>query len=158
MDVTLRFPYQDELFTGPPPPSRPAGVTTYKRPLIPVTIIGPNGISRSFDRALLDSGADDTVFPIDAARLLGIPLRPHLGHGVRWRGQLYPMRFGDAELELMAGGIVWRWIAVIAFSPAPIRYPILGQAGFLQFMDARFLGADLAIELEANRTYLGTQS
>jgi hypothetical protein len=157
MDVTLRFPYQDEYFTGSPPPSRPFGVRIYKRPLIPVTIHGPNG-SLIYDRALVDTGADDTVFPIDTARYLGIPLHPHLGHGIRWRGQMHAMRFGDAEFEIMAGGIVWRWPAVIGFSPAPIRYPILGQAGFLQFMDARFLGADFAVELEVNHTYPGTQA
>jgi hypothetical protein len=85
-------------------------------------------------------------------------LRPHAGHGVRWRGQLHPLRFGEVELQFAADGLVWQWPAVVGFSPAPIRYPILGQAGCLQFMDARFLGADLAVELEINQTYPGTQT
>ena len=50
------------------------------------------------------------------------------------------------------------WSAVIGFSPAPIHYAILGQAGCLQFFDARFLGAGLAIELEVNQAYPGTQT
>ena len=105
-----------------------------------------------FGRAVLDPAADDTVFPLDTAARLGIPLRPSTGHGVRSRGQLHPPRFGDATLLLTDNVSVWRWPAVVGFSPAPIRYPILGQAGCLQFSDARFLGADLMIELDTNRT------
>jgi hypothetical protein len=97
-------------------------------------------------------------FPLDTATRIGIPLRPPLGHGVRWRGQLHPLRFGDADLLLTDNGSVWRWTAVIGFSPAPLRYPILGQAGFLQYLNARFLGADLIVEVETNTTYSGTQS
>jgi hypothetical protein len=41
MDVMLRFPYQDEALTGPPPPSLPAGAVVRWRPLVPVTILGP---------------------------------------------------------------------------------------------------------------------
>jgi hypothetical protein len=43
----------------------------------------------------------------------------------------------------------------VRLSPAPIRYPILGTAGCLQFMDARFRGADLIVELETNPTFAG---
>jgi hypothetical protein len=121
-------------------------------------VFGPTGLSDGFYRAILDTVADDTVFPIDLARRLGVRLHPLSGHGLRWRGQLHPLRFGDIELSITDSVSVWHWPAVVAFSPAPIRYPILGQAGFLQFMDARFLGADLAVELEANRTYPGAQS
>jgi hypothetical protein len=154
----LRFLYQDEPLTGPPPPSLLAGASVRWRPLVPVTIIGPGGTHRDFIRAVLDPAADDTVFPIDTARRLGIPLHPPTGHGVRWRGQLHPLRFGDVELLLTDAGSVWRWPAVIAFSPAPLRYPILGQASCLQFFDARFLGAGLVVELEVNQTYPGTQT
>lgn len=125
---------------------------------MPVKVIGPGGRYRAFGLAILDSAADDTVLPFDLMRSLGIALRPYTGHGVRWRGQLHALRFGTVELEIAAAGSVWRWPAVVGFSPAPIRYPILGQTGFIQFMNARFLGADLAVELEANHTFPGTQS
>ncbi len=153
----LRFPYQDEQFAGPAPPSLPTSAVARWRPLIPITIFGQTGLSDGFYRAILDSAADDTVFPIDLARRLGVRLHPPSGHGLRWRGQLYPLRFGDVELSITDSVSVWRWPAVVSFSPAQIRYPILGQAGCLQFMDARFLGADLAVELEVNRTFHGTQ-
>jgi len=156
--VILRFPYQDELLTGPAPPSLPSTATTRSRPLLPVTIFGPTGLFRDYGRAVLDPASDDTVFPLDTAARLGIALRPDTGHRVRWRSQLHPLRFGDAQILLTDFAVAWRWSAVLGFSPAPLRYPILGQAGCLQFMNARFLGADLAVELEVNPRFPGTVS
>ena len=153
----LRFAYQAEMLTGPPPPSLPSGVLYRSRPLIPVTIIGPSGLVRDFGRAVVDPAADDSVFPLDTAARIGVVLRPDTGHRVRWRGQLHPLRFADVELVLTDNLVVWRWPAVVAFSPAPLRYPILGQSSCLQFIDARFLGADLVVELETNQTYPGMQ-
>jgi hypothetical protein len=151
----LRFPYQDEPLTGPPPPSLPAAATVRRRPLIPVTIIGPTGNSRFFPRALLDPGADDSVFPFALAVLLGATLKGDTGHGLRWRGQSYSLRFADVTFELSDGIQLWRWPAVVGFSPAPIRYPLLGLSGCLHFFDARFLGDDQVVELETNRSFAG---
>ena len=131
----LRFPYQEELLTGPAPPSLPTGAVVRWRPLVPVTIFGPTGHSRHYLRAVVDPGSDDTVFPLVTAQRIGAVLRPDTGHRVRWRGRLHSLRFGDVELVLDDGAGGWRWPAVVAFSPAPIPYPILGTA--LQFMDAR---------------------
>ena len=78
---------------------------------------------------------------------------------VRWRGQAHPLRFGDVELELCDDNAeVWRWAAVVGFSPALIRYPILGTGGCLQFFDALFRGEDKIVEIETNRSYQGTKS
>ena len=44
----------------------------------------------------------------------------------------------------------------INFSPAAIRYPILGQGGCLQFLDAKFFGLDQVVTLEPNPSYPGT--
>lgn len=151
----LRFPYQGELLTGPAPPSLPVGATARWRPLVPVEVFGPTGLFEKFARAVVDPAADDTVFPLDVARLIGVVLRADTGHRVRWRGHLHALRFGDAELVLEDGAGVWRWPAVVGFSPAPILYPILGTAGCLQFMDARFRGAHRLVELETNPTFPG---
>ena len=152
----MQFPYQAEPLSGPPPPSLPATATVRWRPLVPVTLIGPTGKRRLFARAVLDPGADDTVFPLAVAGLLGVVLRPDSGHGLRWHGQGYPLRFGDVALELDDGRQVWRWSAVVGFSPAPLRYPLLGISGCLQFFDARFLGESRFVELETNQSYPGT--
>jgi hypothetical protein len=61
------------------------------------------------------------------------------------------------ELLLTDNLSSWRWPAVIGFSPAPLRYPLLGQRGCLQYIDARFLGADLMVELETNPSYPGAK-
>jgi hypothetical protein len=85
----LQFLYLPEPLSGPAPPSLPAGATVHWRPLLPVRIIGPSGLARYFPRALLDPGADDTVFPMDLVPALGVILLSEVGHGVRWRGQRY---------------------------------------------------------------------
>src|SRR5439155_415172 len=99
--------------------SLPATATLRWRPLVPATIVGPTGMRSFFPRAVLDPAADDTVFPLDVAGLLGVSLRPVGAHGLRWRGQGYPLRFADVELELCDGLHTWRWPAVVGFSPAP---------------------------------------
>jgi hypothetical protein len=125
--------------------------------LIPFRVYGPTCLFRDYQRAILDTGADDTVVPLDLAAALGVTLLPDAGFGLRWRGQPYPLRFGDVELELAAGsGAAWRWPATVGFSPAPIRYPILGNSGCLCFIDALFRGDDRAVELHTNRAYPGT--
>lgn len=152
----LRFPYQAEPLLGPPSPSLPPGATVHWRPLLPVAIIGPTGLVRRFSRALLDPGADDTIFPLDTVVRLQLQLLADTGHRVRWRGQPHPLRFGPVDLELTDGHSIWRWSTVVGFSPAPIAYPILGTNGCLQFLDGRFLGADREVEIETNRSYSGT--
>jgi hypothetical protein len=154
----LRFPYLDEPLTGPAPPSLRAGVSVRWRPLIPVSIIGPGGIMWDFGRAVLDPAADDTVFPADTAARIGARLHPDTGHRVRWRGQLHPLRFATVELLLTDNLGTLRWSAVVGFSPAPLRYPILGQSGCLQFLDANFLGADRWVELTTNPTFAGMEA
>src|SRR5262245_2364372 len=152
----LRFPYLSEPLSNPPP-SLAAVATARWRPLVPVSVIGPSGKRRHFPRALLDPGADDTVFPIAVATLLAVTLRVDTGHGLRWRGQAYPRRFGDVSFELSDGQQIWRWPAVIGFAAAPVRYPILGLAGCLQYFDARFRGEDQIVEMETNGAYPGTK-
>jgi hypothetical protein len=71
-----------------------------------------------------------------------------------WRGQRFALRFGLVELELADdAGQVLRWQATVAFTAANIRYPLLGNAGCLQFMNTKFLGLDHAVELEPNPSF-----
>ena len=139
--MILRFPYLVELIQGPPPPSLPQSARGRWRPLIPVTVFGPAGSSLAFGRALVDPGADDTLFPLDVATYLGIPLLPATGHAMRWRGQRSALRFGTVELAFVDDdGNTIRWPATVAFTVAGVRYPLLGVAGCLEFFDAKFLG------------------
>jgi hypothetical protein len=151
----LRYPYQPVPLSGSVPPSLPSTATVRWRPFAPVTITGPAGVPRHFHRALVDPGADDTVFPFELVDRLGVLLRPDTGHRLRWRGQAYPLRYGDAELELSDNETSCRWTTVICFSNAPIPYRILGYAGCLEFFNATFRGADRTVELEPNLSFPG---
>jgi len=152
----LQFPYLDEPLSGSPPPTLPAATLVRYRPLIPITLVGPSG-QRTFSRAVVDSGGDDTIFPIDVLRSIGATPRPDTGHRVRFRGSLHPLRFAAVELIIADDSSSCRWTAVVAFSPAPLSYPILGNGGCLEFFDVRLLGADLMIELETNWKFVGTK-
>lgn len=154
----LRFPFLEEPLLGKAPPSLPARTASRWRPLLPVRIIGPSGQSRLFLRALLDPGSDDAIFPLDVATMINVSLRSDSKHSIRWRGQRHSLEFGDVALELSDGASTWKWPAVVGFSSAPIRYPLLGLAGCLQFMDARYLGEQRAVEIETNDSYPGSQS
>src|SRR5688572_7806789 len=96
----LRFPFVADPLSGNPPPSLPTGATSRWRPLVPVSIFGPQNKVRFFPDALLDTGADDSIFPMDVVRMIGVILLPTLGFTIRWRGQVHPLRFGNVELEL----------------------------------------------------------
>jgi hypothetical protein len=119
-----------------------------------MAVYGPTGSFVSFGRALVDPGADDTIFPFDVATVLGIPLLVTTGHAMRWRGQRFLLHFGVVQLELIDdAGSALRWPATVAFTAANVRYPLLGIAGCLEFLDVRFLGMDRMMELAANASF-----
>lgn len=150
--MILRFPWLDEPLRGPAPPSLPAGTRVRWRPLVPVRVYAPLGAWLDFGRALIDSGADDTIFPLDVSALLNVGLHPTTPHMMRWRGSQYALSFGDVDLELSDDtGATLRWRATIAFTSAPIRYPLLGVAGCIQFFDVRVLGEARLVEIEPAR-------
>ena len=159
--MSLRFPYQAVPIIGPIPPNLPAGSTVRWRPLIPVRVANlDTGQLFPLDQALVDTGADDTILPMTLATTLGIPLLPITasGHAIRWRGNSYTMRFGEVSLELDDGVETWKWTSLVAFSPAPLRYPLLGHAGFSQYFDVTFAGAAPAVLLETNPSFAGTKT
>jgi hypothetical protein len=121
---------------------------------VPLRAYGPTGRSRFFGSALLDTGSVDTILPLAAAGPLAVLLR-NTGRLVCWRGQPYPLEFGDLELELDDGRSFYRWAATVGFSPAPIAYVLLGGRGRLQFLDATFLGHSQYAERNVNPSFSG---
>ncbi len=97
----LRFPYLEEPLLDSAPASLAAGSVSRWRPLVPVRVIGPPGDSRLFLRALLDTGSDDTIFPLDLAVMIGTHLSALPAYSIRGRGQAYALNFAAAELEFM---------------------------------------------------------
>ena len=123
------------------------------RPVISIRIRGPVA-SRRLKSALLDTGSQDTLFPAALAEPLGIPLGGER-QAIRWRGQRYWVEFHTVELELAQDQIAWRWQARVGFTPAPLAYALLGHRGCLDFLDAKFCGADQVVEIEVNRMFPG---
>jgi len=126
------------------------------RPILAVRLTGPGG-GALFD-GMMDTGADNTVFPDTVAPRLGLDLsraeRRNLG--LVGRGSI-ACDYAPVELRITDGiSETYQWTAVVGFvASALLARPLLGYAGFLQFFDAEFRGADHEVILAPNRSYPG---
>ncbi len=132
------------------------GRPTRPKPLVPVTVLGP--VNARLIQALLDTAADDTVFPDSLASFLGIDLTnaPEAEASGVGRLPAAPLRFATVTLRLATNSERREWPATVGFTAAPLRFPLLGFAGALQFFDADFRGAREEVELTVNALYPGT--
>jgi hypothetical protein len=135
--MTLRFQYK--LVRVPNPAVALGGRWSRPRPLITVTVNGP-GSSR-VRTGLLDSGADDTVFPESLAADVGLDLStaPSGEAAAANRGTIQ-VRYAQVRLRTTDGAEFREWPAWVGFTSVPINQPLLGFAGFLQFFSAHFHG------------------
>ena len=137
-----------------PLPSLGGGRQRY-RPLLAVRITGPaHSLLRD---TLIDTGADDTVFPEGIAVALGVDLAsaPQLNINLAGRGPIR-CRYAQALLRITDGAHeTYEWTATIGFVPVSLKHPLLGHAGFLQFFNADFRGADREVILTTNPTFPG---
>jgi hypothetical protein len=130
------------------------GRTTRPRPLVQVTLLGAASVYLA--EALLDPGADDTVFPNDAAVQLGLDLsNAPLGEAVGVASTPVPIRYAQVTLRLTDSRELCEWPALVGFTAAPLRQPLLGFAGCLQFFDADFRGSREEVELVTMPLYPG---
>jgi hypothetical protein len=151
--VSLRFPYRRFRVRQPLPTL--AGRQDRPRPLISVTVIGPSD-SRLVS-GLLDTGADDTLFPDALAASLGIDLSTAPALTAAGVGMVRtPYRVAEVTLRIADNQEQREWRAWVAFTSAPLRQPLLGYAGFLQFFTASFHGDREEVELTVNATYPGS--
>ena len=131
----------------------PARFDNAPRPMVSIRIRGPVA-ARRLKSALLDTGSQDTLFPMELAESLGLPLGGQR-QSIKWRGQQFWVEFHDVELELAQNELAWRWRARVGFTAAPLSFALLGQRGCLDYLDAKFCGADEVVELETNRNFPG---
>lgn len=131
------------------------GRTVRPRPLVPVRLISA---SSSPTRAgLLDKGADETIYPEARARLLGLDLtNAPLGSATVANSASINFRYSPVTLYLTEGNETRGWKAIVGFSPARLRYGLLGFAGCLQYFTASFRGDIEEVELSVNALYPGT--
>jgi hypothetical protein len=152
--MTLIFPYVRV------PIRRPAvalgGLTYRPRPLIPVSLVGPTNTRLVY--GLVDSGADDTVFPESLANQIGLDLTgaPEGESGSFTGGPNVPVRFATVTLRLATQTERREWSALIGFTSAPMRHGLLGYAGALQFFATNLRGDAEIVELTVNSLYPGT--
>jgi len=115
-------------------------------PLVPVTVFGP--ADELSVLALVDSGAEHSVFGLDLADRLNIPLDDAnavviVGVG----GQESPAYLTDVCLKLGRH----RWVGPAVFSSAVSQRAILGQAGFFEFFTVMFRRNKLQMEIRRTR-------
>jgi len=95
--------------------------------------------------ALVDSGADDCLFPLDVARLLRLDFDPANSHLYAGIGQgAVTATFQKVMLEV--GG--WSFILYAGFSDSPTVVPILGQNGFFDLFEVKFNKPKELVELK----------
>ncbi len=125
------------------------------RPIISVRVSGPTySILRD---GYLDTCSDDVVFPDVVAPRIGVDIStaPQLNVLLAGRGIL-PCRFAPVLL-LITDGIseTYEWSAVVGFVAVPQFKPLFGYAGFLQFFDANYRGADREVTILPNVAFPG---
>ena len=109
-----------------------------QRPIVAVTVILSNQRPVLFD-ALVDTGADVSLFPMSIADRLGLDLsqQPEVTVFAAVGGQCY-YRLHDVELELRRPPEVFRWKASVGFVDREMSYAILGTRGFFQLFDLTY--------------------
>jgi predicted aspartyl protease len=125
------------------------------RPVISVTALGPLA-SWTLD-ALLDTGAEDTVFPEWVAARLGFDLtNAPVGSASGPGGGSAILRYAQITLRIADQFERREWLAWVGFTAAKLNLALLGFAGFLQYFTATFFGDREEVELTVNGSYPGT--
>ena len=125
------------------------------RALATITLIGPSGTR--VRQARLDPAADDTVFPETVAAHVGLDLsNAPIGEAAGVGMNPVSLRYAEVTLRLAQGNERREWRCWVGFASAPMTYPLLGFAGFLQFFTATFHGDREEVELAVNSLYPGT--
>ncbi len=152
----MRFRYLPDR--AKTPQASLAGGVDRPRPVIAVRAIGPGGTYLIDGH--LDTAADDTVFPLWLAPFLGVDLSQAAGQDIHLAGRGQPVRgrFLRIELKVTDGTETCQWFAMVGFVSVPLRRALLGYAGFLQFFDADFRGADREVFLTPNPSFPSQQT
>jgi len=136
----VKFPYRQEPST--PSAAHPAR-TSVARPRIRIRLVHKD---RFVDLlALVDSGADDSMFPLEVAEVLDLPLDPKNANRYGGIGSGHITAF-FTRVTVDVGGV--RFPLYAGFSDAPSIVPILGQGGFFDVFEVRFNRPKEVIELK----------
>lgn len=144
----MKFAYREYISVFP-------GTNDYRlilRPVITIRIIGPKSDAR-WD-ALVDTGADETLFPLSLAEVLGVELDQELiSEAAGISGDRLKIQYGDVVLriETEQEDIEWKTtVGFVDFGSASDEVIILGHGGCLDFFTAIFDGENAELELTPN--------
>ena len=118
-----------------------------ERPIVAVTVGVPGQHPVLFD-ALVDTGADVSLFPQSVADRLGLDLsqQPEVTVFAAIGGQCH-YRLHEVELELRRAPDVFRWKGSVGFVSREMSYAILGTHGFFQFFDLNYSNSGQTIDI-----------
>jgi hypothetical protein len=107
----------------------------------------------------LDCASDDTIFPLSLARRLGIDLTgAATGEARPLGGIVVPFSYATVTLRITDGLESCEWKATIGFADLPLRWALLGHAGFLDYFDAELRGARREVLMTPNGLFRGQRS
>jgi hypothetical protein len=144
----MRFPYAS--YEVDPSPTVPSGVVY--RPEVTVHVIGLRRIEKL--QALVDTGSDETVFPVSLAKAIGVQLdHASTGQASAVGGHAVELVPGRVTLSIAQSGQEYRWQTTVGF--LEVEQPedevaLLEYAGFLEFFRATFDSESLELELTPN--------
>ena len=150
--MTMRFAY--ELIGASSPIVALGGRYSRPRPIVPITVIGSSG--SHLMEGLVDSGADEIIFPELVAAIIGVDLSGAVSLTTRGIGGIpVSVRIAEVTLRIADPHEHHEWSAWVGFSPIPRRTAILGFAGFLQYFTTILYGDFEMLELTVNALYPG---
>lgn len=129
----MKFPYREYVSVFP-------GSTDFRlilRPVITIRVVGPKADAR-WD-ALVDSGADETLFPLSLAEVLGVELDEELiSEAAGISGDRLKIQYGDVDLRIESDSEIIEWkttVGFVDFGSASDEVIILGHGGCLDFFE-----------------------
>jgi hypothetical protein len=140
-----------------PAPSLGGRTRRYK-PIVPILVNGPR--AQLLEQAVVDTGADDVVFPIAVASSIGIDLSvatPAYCKGIG-SPQSVLVLFAPVILTLNDGKEQCRWYAVVGFTQVPLQFGLFGIAGGLEHFRTTLDVVDQQIIIEPKPTLPATQA
>lgn len=151
----MKFAYLPLTVSRPSPAMR--GAKVRYRPIVPIHILAPRMLP-PID-ACIDSAADDAVFPPHMATRLGIRFgATQAGQSRLVGGTIINVNYAQATMLLSDGHETLEWDTVVGFSTVPMRWALLGHAGFLEFFDVQLLGDRREVIVIPNAAFPGQRT
>ncbi len=126
-------------------------------PILSVGVEGPRGSYVVPSR--LDSGSDDTIFPLWLASRIGIDLSgATMAESQGVGGATLSYWCAPVILRISDGKESCIWRAIVGFIDIRRRTGLLGLAGFLDYFDTSLMGAAREVQLSPNGAFPGHTS